>query len=464
MTSAVLPTRLRDEARAFLQLAIPLASAQVAQAMTGFVDTVMMGWLGQTALASGGLAAMVFLSFLVVSTGVVSSVSPLVAEAYGAQQPLRVGLVARQGSWLAVLLTVPQFPIMGHLDGVMVRLGQDPAVVAQMTTYLDIIRWGLLPALLFAVLRGVVSSLSQARAIMVIVVVANLLNVVWNYIFAFGKLGLPAMGLAGLALASAIAHWLMFLALLGYILWRRVDKFSAYRFFDQLHRVDLRMLRRLTGLGWPIGVATLLEQGLFLVMTLFMGALGTSFLAAHQLALQTVTVIFMVPLAMSNTATIRVGQWFGRRDWAGIRRAAIASTGCTAAFMALTMVLLLVFPRVIIGFYIDVNDPSNADLIQAGVALLMVAGYGQVLDGVQRTLNGVLHGLQDTRAPMVIGTLGYWGVGMTTSYWLGFHTPLAGVGVWLGSYVGLAVAAIALLWRFSTLMPRKECRGERGTG
>ncbi|MEO1181688.1 MAG: MATE family efflux transporter, partial [Cyanobacteria bacterium J06636_28] len=175
---------LKIEIREFLKLAIPLASAQVAQAMTGFVDTVMMGWLGQASLAAGGLAVMVFMSFLMTGTGVLSSVSSLVAQAYGAQKPLRVGQVTRQGLWIALLMTIPSLPVIAHLGNVMAFLGQDPIVITLSDTYLDVARWGLLPGLCFAVLRGTVTSLSQARPIMVIVVVANLLNIGGNYVLA----------------------------------------------------------------------------------------------------------------------------------------------------------------------------------------------------------------------------------------------------------------------------------------
>ncbi|MBE7382979.1 MAG: MATE family efflux transporter [Leptolyngbya sp. SIO1E4] len=447
---------LKTEMREFLKLALPLSSAQVAQAMTGFVDTVMMGWLGQESLAAGGLAVMVFMSFLMTGIGVLSSVSPLVAEAYGAQQPLRVGRVTRQGLWLALLMAIPSLPVIANLDGLMAVLGQDPSVITLTDTYLDVARWGLLPGLGFAVLRGTVTSLSQARPIMVIVVAANLLNIVGNYLLAFGNLGFPALGIAGLALASALAHTTMCLSLLGYILWHRRGVFKPYRLFHQLHSLEPVVLRSLLKIGLPIGISTILEHGLFTVMTFMMGALGTHVLAAHQLALQTVVVIFMVPLAMSYAATIRVGQWYGQRNWVGVRRAAMVSVSSAIAVMFMAAIIFLTLPEPIISVYLDVNDPINQDVLQIGVTLLTVAGFGQVVDGIQRTANGVLQGLQDTRVPMLLGIFAYWCIGLLLGYWLGFHTPLGGVGIWIGSYVGLAVAAAAYIWRFRVLLVRKS--------
>lgn len=439
------------EIRAFLKLALPLASAQIAQAMTGFVDTVMMGWLGQREIAAGGLAVVIFGTFLMTGTGILASVSPLVAEAYGAQRPRRVGQVARQGLWLALLLTLPSLPLMANLEGVMAALGQDPAVIPLTDAYLDWVRWGILPALAFGVLRGLVTALSVARPVMVIVIAANLFNIGGNYVLAFGKLGLPALGLPGLALASALSHWLMVLLLLGYILGQR-RQLRPYALFQSLHRLEPRMLATLLRIGLPIGVSTLLEQGLFTVMTLLMGTLGTVVLAAHQIALQTVVVVFMVPLAMSHAATIRVGQWFGQRHWPQVKQAAMVSMGLTIAFMVMAAIALLTLTQPIIGLYLDRQDPANGAVIEAATALLAVAGCGQVVDGAQRAANGVLQGLQDTRVPMLLSVGAFWGVGLPSSYWLGFQTPLAGLGIWMGTYVGLAIAAIAFIGRFRWLL------------
>lgn len=197
-------SNIQTEIREFLKLAIPLASAQVAQAATGFVDTVMMGWLGQEVLAAGGLATMIFMAFMMTGVGIISGVSPLVAEAYGAKQHRRVGQVTRQGLWIALLLAIPGMQIITHLDTLMHQLGQAATTVTLADTYLSVMAWGLFPAIAFAVLRGCIVALSEARPVMVIVIAATMFNAVGNYVLAFGKLGFPAMGIAGLAVASAV--------------------------------------------------------------------------------------------------------------------------------------------------------------------------------------------------------------------------------------------------------------------
>ncbi|NJN91951.1 MAG: MATE family efflux transporter [Leptolyngbyaceae cyanobacterium SL_5_14] len=454
MASISVRPNIQTEIREFLKLAVPLASAQVAQAATGFVDTVMMGWLGQGVLAAGGLAAMVFMAFMMTGVGIVSGVSPLVAEAYGAKQHRRVGQVTRQGLWIALLLAIPGMQVIANLDPLMHQFGQAATTVNLADTYLSIMAWGLFPAIGFAVLRGCIVSLSEARPIMIIVITATLLNAIGNYVLAFGKLGFPEMGIAGLAVASIAAHWLMFLSLLGYMLWYK--PLREYSLFQTLHRLEPKILQQLFWVGVPIGITAVLEYGLCTTITFLMGALGTPVLAAHQVVLQTIMVIFMVPLAMSYAATVRVGQWFGQRNWSQVRQAAFVSVGLAVAFMLVTAIALFTLPRQIIGLYLNLDDPVNAEVVTVAVSIMSVAAFGQILDGVQRTANGILQGLQDTHIPMLLGTVSYWGVGLTTSYLLGFHTSLASVGVWVGSYTGLAVAAIAFVWRFWRIMLKKK--------
>ncbi|MDJ0591663.1 MAG: MATE family efflux transporter [Pleurocapsa sp. MO_226.B13] len=454
MTSISIRSSVQTEIREFLKLAIPLASAQAAQAITGFVDAVMMGWLGQEVLAAGGLATMIFMAFMMTGIGIISGVSALVAEAYGAKQNRRVGQITRQGLWIALLLAIVGMQIIANLDGVMRQSGQAENIVTLADTYLNIMAWGLFPAIAFGVLRGCIVSLSEARPVMLIVITATGLNIIGNYVLAFGKLGFPEMGIAGLAVASICAHWFMFLSLLGYLLWHKVLR--QYDLFQNLHRIEPKIIQKLLWVGIPIGIATALEYGLFTTLTFFMGALGTPVLAAHQIVMQTLLVIFMVPLAMSYAATVRVGQWLGQRNWQKVKQVAFVSIGLAITFMLVTGIALFTHPQQIIGLYLDLDDPVNADVLRIGVSMLTVAAFGQVLDGIQRTANGVLQGLQDTRIPMLLGIFSYWGIGLTTSYFLGFHTNLAGTGIWIGSYVGLATAAIAFTWRFWKIVSKKK--------
>lgn len=451
MTAISIKPNIKLEIREFLKIAIPLASAQIAQAATGFIDTVMMGWLGAQTLAAGGLAAMTFTTLLMTISGIVSGVSPMVAQAYGARHQRQVGRIMRQGLWLAMVLAIPGMLFLSHLDVLMLQLGQASVTVNLANTYLDIMVWGLFPALGFTVLRSLVSSLSQARPVMIIVIVTTLFNAFGNYVLAFGKFGFPKMELAGLAVASVCAHWIMFLSLLVYALVHK--SLQQYHLFQSLIKIELKIIWELLWVGLPIGVITALEYGLVTVLTFLMGMLGTNVLAAHQIVLQTMVVIFMIPLAMSYATTIRVARWMGQQNYQGARQAGYLSMGLGGLFMAVTAIALLFNLKKVIGLYLDIGNPENADVVAIALPMLAVASCGQILDGVQRTANGALQGLKDTRVPMLLSLIAYWGIGLTSGYLLGFYLGLGGVGLWVGQSIGFAMGAGFFIWRFRQVVP-----------
>ncbi|MEO0349943.1 MAG: MATE family efflux transporter [Cyanobacteria bacterium P01_A01_bin.15] len=447
---------LHLEVREFLKLAIPLIAAQVAQSATGFADTIMMGRMGAETLAAGGLAAIIYISIMTATSGMVMGVSPLVAEAFGAGQKSRIQQIARQGLWLALAVSIPAMAITGQVDTWMIRTGQDPAIVVLADTYLNIILWSLLPMAGFTALRSTVSALSQAQPIMAIMVVGTAFNIVANYVLGFGKLGLPAMGLAGLALATTLAWWGMFVVLALYVLLHPTMR--AYHFFDTPHYPRPRILRQLAWVGLPIGIFSGLESGFFLTIMVLMGRLGTEALAAHQVVLQTVVVLFMVPLGISFATTVRVGQWLGQRDLAGMQQATWVSMVMTTVLMVAGSMAFLMFPKQIIGIYLDVNNPENAAIVALAIPLLTIAAITMVLDGLQKAVYGALQGLQDTRVPMVLNVLGFWGVGLSVGYGLGFQLGMGGRGLWIGQSVAIAAVAILFSWRLYLLM---GCRNQR---
>ncbi|MBE9046582.1 MATE family efflux transporter [Pleurocapsales cyanobacterium LEGE 10410] len=446
MTSILISSPLRTESKQFLKLAIPLAAAQVAQSLTGFFDTIMMGRLGVETLAAGGLASLTFFAILNTAAGVVMGISPLIAEAYGAGKKSRIEKLARQGFWLVLLLSLPMMLIIAHLDSLMLQFGQAETTVTLANVYLDIILWGFFPALGFAMLRGVVSGLSHARPVMFIVIVGTIFNVIGNYILGFGQFGFPRLELAGLAIASAIALWGMFIALLVYILRHR--QLKTYRICDRLHQVKPTILWELIKTGVPIGIFIALELGLFTVVTYLMGALGTEVLAAHQIVFQTIMVTFMIPLGMSYAATVRVGQWLGQKNSKEIERAGYLSIAMGLVFSVSLALAMLLFQRAIIGLYLNLDDPANASILNLALPMLTIATISQILDAVQKITYGALQGLQDTRIPVLLNIPAFWVVGLTIGYFLGFHFGLGGTGLWLGQSIGVATAAIFFLLRF----------------
>lgn len=454
VTKTLDKSRTAAEVKEFVKLALPLAAAQVAQAGVGFVDTLMMGHLGAESLAAGGLASSVFQLVLNTASGVVMSVSPLVAEAHGAGRKTQVEQIARQGLLLSLLLGIPMMFVISHLNAVMIHLGQAERTVMLADGYLDYILWGIFPALGFAMLRGYVSALLQARPVMMIVLLGTIANITGNYVLGYGKFGFPRMELAGLGLASGLSFWVMFLAL--FLFTCKNQTLKEYRFWRSLHRLKPQILWQLVVIGVSIAVTIAVEYGLFTAVTFFMGALGTETLAAHQTVYQTVFLLFMVPLGMSFAVTVRVGQWLGQQDREGTRRSGYVSVAAAAAFMALTAIVLLLFRQPVIGIYLDMNAPETMNVVNLAMPMLTIAAIAQFLDGVQRVAMGALYGLQDTRIPMLLSVLTFWVIGLTSGYILGFPIGLGGVGLWTGQSIGVAVAGLIFLWRFHSLTSKSS--------
>lgn len=453
ITKGLTASKLGAESQEFLKIAVPLATAQVAQAGTGFVDAIMMGRLSTESLAAGGLASTTFQLFLNVAGGIVMAVSPLVAQAYGAGNRGHIEQIARQGLWLSLLLGIPLTVVIGHLDKALQILRQPPEIVDLAQPYFHFIAWGIFPALGFAMLRGYVSALSQAHIVTVIVGIGTLFNIVGNYMLGFGKFGFPRLELAGLGLASGLSFWLMFLLFLIYVV--RHPQLKQYRFLQNLHSLRPRLLQRLTTIGVAIAVTIALEYGLFAAVTFLMGMLGTEVLAAHHTVYQTAVVIYMVPLGMGYAVTARVGQWFGQHDIQATRRAGYVGIAWVSLFMGAMALALLLFRHQVIGVYLDTRLPQNARVVALATPMLIVSAFAQLLDGIQRVAMGALHGLQDARMPMVLSGLAFWGVGLTSGYVLGFLLEFNGVGLWIGQSLGVAIAGIIFVWRFHRLTAQR---------
>jgi multidrug resistance protein, MATE family len=434
---------IRSELREFLHLAIPLASAQLAQAATGFVDTLMMGWLGTATLAAGGLAATTFMAVSVVGTGLVLGMTPVVAAAHGSGELKQVSRWSQQGLWFSLLVALPLMGLTGLLPNLMLSLGQQPEMVAIGRSYLQVVLWGLWPALFFALFKSTIGTVANPRIVTVIVVSGLALNAVGNYILAFGKLGFPAMGLVGLAIATVASHWFMALSSIVYALvWRRTDRLLGWV------APDWELLQHLYRLGWPLSVSFGLEVGLFTIVTYLIGTFGPEALAAHQMVFQTIVVIFMVPLGMSLATTVRVGQYFGRGDRQGLRRATHLAMVASSIFMMVMSFGLLLWPQRVLGLYLDLENPDNLGTIALGIPLLRIAAIAQIADGLQTTIAGALRGLQDTRTPMLLGFVAFWGVGLQLGYWLGLGWKWGPIGLWIGQSLGVLAAALLFYWQF----------------
>lgn len=442
----------RSEVRATVILALPIVVTQLAHVSMSFVDTVMVGRLGPEALAGVALGSTVFFNVLIFGMGVMMAVGPMVSQAFGAGDSDPIGRSVRQGLWLAACMAVPGMVVLWNADVLLGWLGQSPENAARAASYLRAIMWGVFPFLGFVALRSFMEAVSRPRTITAIALGGVGLNVFLNWVFMYGKLGFPAMGLIGTGWASAGVFTFDFCVLL-FVVWRE-RSFSDYRIFSRLGRPDATYFKELFRIGWPIGASMGVEMSLFMATVMMMGWLSTTALAAHQVAIQCAAFTFMVPLGIGMATSVRVGQAVGRRDAVGARRAGRTGVLLSVAFMGAAAVLFWTAPRLVVGLYLDVSDPANEAVVSMAVTLLAFAAVFQVVDGVQVSAMGALRGLKDTRMPMILSVVAYWGVGLVSGYVLAFVFGFGERGLWTGLVAGLAAAAFLLSIRFNRMARR----------
>jgi MATE family multidrug resistance protein len=401
-----------SELRATLTLAAPLAAANLAQMAMGVTNTLMVGRLGALPLAAAGLGGMLYFTCGVILQGVLTAVAPLVAHALGAGDRHAAGRTAGAGLALAVLLAAPM--IIG-----------------------------------FAVLRSLLSALSRTRPVMMVVVLCVAGNAALNWVLIFGHLGAPALAVAGSGYASAINHWLMLAGLA--LCTRLMPGLAALRVARHSFPASPTEIVKILRLGAPIGGMRGIEVGVFMTAGVLMGLLGPAALGAHQLVLNCAGITFMVPLGLAQAAMVRVAYELGAARPVAARRAGFTALTLGVGFMGATALVLWTFPQTIIAAYVDTAEPANRELVQIARRLIAIAAIFQVFDGMQVIAAAALRGYKDTFVPMLLATVGYWGVGFAGGWLLAFPFGYGAVGLWWGLALGLATVAVLLTLRLHLL-------------
>ncbi|MEM9974689.1 MAG: MATE family efflux transporter [Pseudomonadota bacterium] len=445
-TSPDLPRALsaRAHARSLLSLGLPLIGGQLAQYSVHLTDMVMIGWYDVTALAALTIAGTIFFVFFIVGSGFGWAVMPIVASAAGTDDDRQVRRVTRMGIWLSIFFGAVAMPVLIFAEPLLLVLRQAPEVAEQAGLYLAVASIGMIPNLVIVVLRSYLSALELTRIVLIVTISMALLNAVLNYALIFGNWGAPELGIVGAAVASIV---LQIVGVIWLILYAAL-KTPQYALFRNVLRPDWEAFRRVFTLGWPIGLTNLAEVGLFSASSIMMGWVGTKELAAHGIALQIASATFMVHIGLSQAVTVRAGRAYGRRDEAGLRVGAGVGLALSMAAAFFTILAFLTIPELLIGLFIAPDDPARPELLAIGALLLAAAAVFQFVDAAQVMALGMLRGVQDTRVPMVIAVIAYWGVGLPASLALGFTFGFGAVGIWAGLVVGLAVAGVLFSWRF----------------
>ena len=439
----------REEFRATMKLSWPLAAANLLQMLTYAIDVIFIARLGEAQLAASALAIALFGLVMWALSGLTGAVAPVAAAELGERAPaLRpVRRSVRMALWLAVMSGVAGMGLCLMLGPLMRATGQETAIIGMALEYNTILVISMIPMLINNVLRSFVSTLDRPIFATAITAAGILVNALANYAFIFGNLGAPELGLRGAAVATIITSLFVMAA---YIIAIRLDKrLHRYRIFGRWWSPDWHRLWHITRIGTPIALTITAEAGIFGAAAFLMGNIGATQLAAHTVALQIAALAFQVPFGVGQAATIRVGYFYGARDSEGMKRAGWAGIAVGTGFMLLTAIAMIAIPKPLLAIYIDPWDPKNAVLVAFALKYIVIAAAFQLFDGMQAVAAGALRGLQDTRVPMWIAAFSYWVPGIGLSLYLGFYTPLGGVGVWIGLAAGLTVAALLLTSRWA---------------
>ncbi len=432
------PWGLAGEVVATLCLALPLVAGQLAQMAGGVVEVMLAGHLNADVLGAVAVGNSVWMLALMTLVGVMMAVSPSVAQLDGARRHGETAALFVQAAWIAVPLGVVLGTAVFYAGPALARLaGIDPALDAGVRGFLRAAGPGAPGVGLFMACRGLSDGLSRTRVSMGFALLGLAVLAPLGWLLMYGRFGLPALGAEGAGVATTVMCWVQGLACLA---WLRLSPDTAGLGWHGLRlRPNLTAIGALLRLGVPMAVSVLLEVGMFSTAALLIARFGPAAVAGHQIAMNVAALCFMVPLGLGMAITVRVGNAVGRADPTGVRRAVTAGLVLVLVTQTISCSLLLSLPRAIAGLY--TTDPA---VLGAAAGLLLLAAIFQFSDGIQVAAAGALRGLKDTRVPMLITAVSYWGVGMPAGLYFAFGAGLRTPGLWIGLIAGLTVAAALL--------------------
>ncbi|NLH80796.1 MAG: MATE family efflux transporter [Phyllobacteriaceae bacterium] len=446
----------RTEITATLGLAGPLIVTQLAQMALSTVDVILLGRLGPDAVAAGALAVNLYNAFMLFGVGVMTATMPMIARERGRMRhSVRdVRRTFRQTLWVAATLAVPIWTVLWWAEPIFALLGQDPALAHDAARILRVLMWSLLPFFAFVGLRGFVAAMERPMWTLVVGLLAIPVDAAVGVVLIFGLAGAPRLGVVGVGWATLTATTFLFVSLSVVLIFDR--RFRRYRLFGRFWRFDAVRWRDFLRLGLPIGFMVAFETTVFNAAAFLAGLFGTTTLAAHAITLQISALAFMIPLGLSQAVTIRVGTAFGGGDRRGVFVAGWTGYGLTVVCMIATAAVMIAVPDRLIAVFLGGGDAEVAATRALARSFLIVAALFQLVDGIQTVTAGMLRGLHDTRIPMIVAGVGYWGVGAFACWAFAFPLGFAGRGIWIGLALGLGSVALMLTLRWSTLVARNR--------
>lgn len=434
------PPSFKLELKQLFHLMLPILITQFAQAGLGLIDTIMAGHLSAADLAAIAVGVGLWIPVMLLFSGIMIATTPLVAEAKGARTLEQIPTIVRQSLWLALILGIMAMLILQAMPMFLPVFGVPESLQPKASLFLHAIGFGMPAVTMYAALRGYSEALGYPRPVTAISLLALIVLIPLNFIFMYGLGPIPALGSAGCGFATAILQWLMLIVLASYI-----AKAPAYRptsIFTQMEKLHGQWINRILKLGLPIGLAVFFEVSIFSTGALVLSPLGEIYIAAHQVAISVTTVLFMIPLSLAIALTIRVGMYYGEKNWTAMYQVQKIGLSTAICFAILTMSFIALAREQIVAIY-----TQDMSVMPVAMYLLWFAMAYQLMDALQVSAAGCLRGMQDTQAPMWITLMAYWIIAFPIGLYLARHTHWGVAGVWLGLIIGLSIACVLLLSR-----------------
>lgn len=439
---------VHSELKPLVRIASPIIAAEIGWMTMGLVDTVMVGPLGPAAIAAVGTGSILYLTVMVAGMGTLLALDTFVSQNYGAGRVDECHRWLWAGLQLAGVLAVVLTALAYGLVLALPYFDLHPDVLGHLRPYFTHLLWSSAPLLAYSVFRRYLQALHIVVPIVYALVAANLINVAANWVLIHGRLGFPALGVVGAAWATVLSR----VTMAGFLFWAivRQERRRSSGLHDVPFAFDPGRMWRLVRLGAPAAGQMLLEVGVFAAASALSGRIGPAAAAAHNIVLNVVGLIFMIPFGLSSAAAVRVGHGIGRGDFPGARSAGWLAIVLATGVMALSAVLFVAAPTALMRPF-----TSDEAVLAIGGGLFLVAAAFQLFDGVQAVTTGALRGLGETRIPMIVNLVGHWLIGLPLAYALCFTYGLAAQGLWLGLAVGIVVTGTILLavWHRRSLAP-----------
>lgn len=438
------------------KLAAPVMLGMLGHTFVGFVDNIMVGQLGTAELAAVSLGNSFMFIAMSLGIGFSTAITPLVAEADAANDFNTGKSAFKHGLFLCTVLGISMFLLVLVSKPLMYLMKQPEEVVELAIPYLDLVAFSLIPLIFFQGFKQFSDGLSLTKYPMYATLVANIINVMLNYVLIFGKLGFPEMGIVGAAYGTLASRFIM-VGFLWYVLTLH-KKARSYVTSIKFLTLSNYMLKKVINLGTPSAMQMFFEVAIFTAAIWLSGLLGKNPQAANQIALNLSSMTFMIAIGLSVAAMIRVGNQKGLQRFAELRRIAFSIFLMGMLFAIVFALLFLLFHKQLPNLYLGYKDVENIldnkEVVSIASQLLIAAAVFQLSDSLQVIILGALRGMQDVKIPTLFTFIAYWMIGFPISYFLGKEEALGSLGIWLGLLAGLTSAAILLYIRFNYLTKR----------